>query len=39
MIVRPSWRDVLRHGAVASLLPVPAVAKARPSKPIRIVRG
>jgi tripartite-type tricarboxylate transporter receptor subunit TctC len=41
MIVRPSRRDVLRHGAVAaaSLLPAPSIAEAWPSKPIRIVCG
>jgi len=42
MIVRPSRRDVLRHGAAATaaaLLPAPAVAQTWPSKPIRIVCG
>jgi len=42
MIVRPSRREVLRHGtaaAAAALLPAPAIAQAWPSKPIRIVCG
>jgi tripartite-type tricarboxylate transporter receptor subunit TctC len=42
MIVRPSRRDVLRHGAAATaaaLLPAPGIAQAWPAKPIRIVCG
>ena len=41
MIVRPTRRDVLRYGSAAALavLPVPAIAQAWPSKPIKIVQG
>ena len=39
MIVRPTRRDVLRHGSAAALatLPAPAIAQAWPNKPIRII--
>ena len=38
MIARPSRREVLRFGALAALLPAPAIAQASwPNKPIRIV--
>jgi len=38
MIARPSRREVLRVGALAALLPAPAIAQASwPNKPIRIV--
>jgi tripartite-type tricarboxylate transporter receptor subunit TctC len=39
MIVRPTRRDILRHGSLAVLaaLPAPAIGQAWPNKPIKII--
>jgi len=39
MLIRPTRRDVLRFGALAAVLPAPALAQAWPAKPIKIICG
>jgi tripartite-type tricarboxylate transporter receptor subunit TctC len=39
MLIRPTRRDVLRSGALAAVLPAPALAQAWPAKPIKIICG